>query len=809
MDPNLTKFGALTLLAKDSDEVCKSLFNGLPISPSTRMMGRFGILTSLSHDGLCKYVEISRSQAAQNIVIVISEHFERNLARELPLLISKSEMSDLSCQIVQTLAYLHAQSVIVGYLRSDSVLLVQEDDKLQIKLAQYGLFYLCSGGREVEFSLEDAFYAAPESLRRSFFASYKSDIWALGLILVELAVGKLFSEIWTKQDFTRMIASFVRKSRHESILSLLMTEVSERIGGHYDLDNEIFQMAAACMHPLPSQRPSSDELLRKFFPAAHDNLEVEDDALVRKVDQRNELFYLWKLCGSSVETILINRGIIELKSPLLSVPPSVVDDYNTFSSHSYNTCDLKLNIYMLPDSNLKKRLLEIGQRLLFPSFEYQSKEVESSENPKYVIPTIVKEKDIDYQASRMRTISHLIDSYPCKVNLLHGQTQQDVPPLYRGKIWAALLNVRKDSIDSFVEIDTVSEQPSDRQLQVDIPRCHQYEELMTSPAAHRKLKTLLKAWLFKHPHYVYWQGLDSLTAPFLVLNFNNIPRAYASLDSFINRYLNDFFLKDNSAVIQEYLCVFNHLIGFLDAQLFSHLRKMDFLPELFAIPWFLTCFAHVLPLHKLFHLWDTLLLVDSSFPLFIGVAILAQLRPQLINSHFNDAILLFSDLPDLSIDQVVSDSLDFYHHVPQSCAYRRHATYHLNKDHGRLTDYTVNQLREFHCPRISAHDMLSLMKTDSVLIIDVRSTVEFHRGSLQNSISFPYTDDICDSSFNFIRNVVETAVRNRHMICILDNNHLDHARKLSAELVARSYNRVCILDGGLQSLSAELFTVSS
>lgn len=77
--------------------------------------------------------------------------------------------------------------------------------------------------------------------------------------------------------------------------------------------------------------------------------------------------------------------------------------------------------------------------------------------------------------------------------------------------------------EDFLRLDIASEQASDRQLQVDIPRCHQYDELMTSPAAHHKLKHLLKAWLASEAdHYVYWQGLDSLAAPFLVLHFNNL-----------------------------------------------------------------------------------------------------------------------------------------------------------------------------------------------------------------------------------------------------------------------------------------------
>ena len=53
----------------------------------------------------------------------------------------------------------------------------------------------------------------------------------------------------------------------------------------------------------------------------------------------------------------------------------------------------------------------------------------------------------------------------------------------------------------------------------------------------------------------------------------------------------------------------------------------------------------VFPLHKIFHLWDTLLLGNASFPFCIGVAILLQLRERLLANGFNECILLFSDLP--------------------------------------------------------------------------------------------------------------------------------------------------------------------
>ena len=55
--------------------------------------------------------------------------------------------------------------------------------------------------------------------------------------------------------------------------------------------------------------------------------------------------------------------------------------------------------------------------------------------------------------------------------------------------------------------------------------------------------------------------------------------------------------------------------------------------------------SDVFPLKKIYHLWDTLLLGNSSYPLCIGVAILEQLRDQLLSFGFNECILLFSDMP--------------------------------------------------------------------------------------------------------------------------------------------------------------------
>lgn len=90
---------------------------------------------------------------------------------------------------------------------------------------------------------------------------------------------------------------------------------------------------------------------------------------------------------------------------------------------------------------------------------------------------IVKERDIDYQALRMFTMRRFLHAFPYQKERLEFEASKDIPPAYRGQIWAALLDVYSDdAIDEFAHVDCMSEQVSDRQLQVDIPRCHQVSQ---------------------------------------------------------------------------------------------------------------------------------------------------------------------------------------------------------------------------------------------------------------------------------------------------------------------------------------------
>ena len=64
-----------------------------------------------------------------------------------------------------------------------------------------------------------------------------------------------------------------------------------------------------------------------------------------------------------------------------------------------------------------------------------------------------------------------------------------------------------DLLWQYNNIDKDSWTSTDRQIDVDIPRCHQYDPLLSSHLGHLKFKRILKSWVITHPQLVYWQGL--------------------------------------------------------------------------------------------------------------------------------------------------------------------------------------------------------------------------------------------------------------------------------------------------------------
>ena len=633
-------------------------------------------------------------------------------------------------------------------------------------------------------------------------------------------------------------------------------------------------------HLLESEEDSFDSLKWNLFNGLTRSSYLpnnrENDEYINQTDKTyldhlwkrdvDEIYYLWRLAGGDCQATMIKNGrtLSKLRPIQKLAAYTRVED-----GHEYGKlldAELLFDDTIVPISleQLCKRLSTVKLEFFYPlnTNEFLEEEVRTSRtctttsldtelklryfdslnNPEMPVedntslfiksmqkqPLNIRESDTEYQFHRMIKFSRYLVGLPYKTNSLLKECLIDIPPLYRAASWCALLVVSSVSSDLtrfYSRINKEITTQTDRQIDVDVPRCHQYDPLMASPQAHYKLKRVLKAWVLSNPHLVYWQGLDSLCAPFLYLNFNSEQLAYACLNNFVNKYAANFFLKDNSAVIHEYLAVFSHLIAFHDAELAAHFELIEFRPDLYAIPWFLTMFAHVFPLYKIVHLWDTLLLGSSAFPLCIGVAILAQLTPILLHADFNECILLFSELPEINIAKCVADAIEIFSVTPSSCLYRQHAV-NANSISPVVSntglDYVPVELAELRaqmCARVSARDLVDMYDTNrlSVLVLDVRPPAEFAKFYISNSVNVPFES----VNLNRITQLLETSQllsgneadptqylsylvqsnRSAVKVVLASQDRLPQAIELANCLVRAKISRVCLLNGGIECLN--------
>ena len=554
--------------------------NGLPLTPnSIGILGQAEKLKSFEHPNLCTYLDFRRGK--QERVVCVSDFFEDSFKdKEFS---DPIQLMEVASQILHGLHYLESHNCIVVNLSSSNILL---NTKGKVKLFNYGMGHMTDYGKLVSFPLFDPRTTAPEVLIEGPLTgqsqvlqadqneetidsviriipaptppySSSCSVWSLGMIIFAKAMSlKNEYEFWPGLPMSQILRKVISFAHNEDVVSRLVREFScDSVISN--LPVQVLDFLKACLHSDPSQRKSIKELLImldrsvpnmyeiKTFPTM--NLRCETFSWPPEVDEDiddenpldalnlSEIYYLWHLAGGEVMGEIRKNGLMVSLPPVLTHPKVTLNEGHAVGQVKERCTLYDPKVMVLPMSQLKSCLKDLNPEDFFPLLmgSHKNGNSVSDFDDSSSLPLVIKERDVKYQFKRIVLYRRLLQAYPFTRRSIWKEARVDTLPLYRSLIWAALLGIEHDVQAAYEAIDKETPTSTDRQIEVDIPRCHQYNSLLASMEGHRKFKRVLKAWVLTNPQYVYWQGLDSLCAPFLYLNFNDEALAFACLSAFI------------------------------------------------------------------------------------------------------------------------------------------------------------------------------------------------------------------------------------------------------------------------------------
>ncbi|KAI3474378.1 hypothetical protein Pfo_029239 [Paulownia fortunei] len=162
--------------------------------------------------------------------------------------------------ITRGLCYLHTEENIVhGNLTSSNILL---DEQNNPRIADVGLPRLMTSVANTDAiaTAGTMGYRAPE-LSKLKNASTKTDVFSLGVIMLELLTGKSPSEATDGLDLPQWVASIVKEEWTNEVFDVELMRDASNIGD--ELLNTL-KLALHCVDPSPAARPEAQQVLQKL-----------------------------------------------------------------------------------------------------------------------------------------------------------------------------------------------------------------------------------------------------------------------------------------------------------------------------------------------------------------------------------------------------------------------------------------------------------------------------------------------------------------------------------------------------------------
>ncbi|KOM57977.1 hypothetical protein LR48_Vigan11g101000 [Vigna angularis] len=176
--------------------------------------------------------------------------------------------------VTRGLSYLHSQENIVhGNLTSSNILL---DEQTEAHITDFGLSRLMttSANTNIIATAGSLGYNAPE-LSKTKKPNTKTDVYSLGVIMLELLTGKPPGEPTNGMDLPQWVASIVKEEWTNEVFDLELMRDAPAIGD--ELLNTL-KLALHCVDPSPAARPEVHLVLQQLEEIKPDLAAGDDGA---------------------------------------------------------------------------------------------------------------------------------------------------------------------------------------------------------------------------------------------------------------------------------------------------------------------------------------------------------------------------------------------------------------------------------------------------------------------------------------------------------------------------------------------------
>ena len=197
-----------------------------------RVSREIHILKIIRHPNITQLYEIYEDDKELYLIMELSPNGEL-----FDYIVSQKRVKEVEAcrfyqQIIDGIEYMHKLNIVHRDLKPENLLL---DDKMNIKIIDFGLSNLYEPGKLLKTACGSPCYAAPEMIAGKRYKGLKVDIWSSGVILFALLCGYLpFDDNDTQQLYRKImkgdyqIPSFVSSKARDLLKRVLNTDPKSR-----------------------------------------------------------------------------------------------------------------------------------------------------------------------------------------------------------------------------------------------------------------------------------------------------------------------------------------------------------------------------------------------------------------------------------------------------------------------------------------------------------------------------------------------------------------------------------------------------